>query len=226
MKRRSNHYFGLASAILFGFGLMAHVYGNIVLDGDFEAAAPTALSDTTTDFTLGNSIDGGHWTVGQGIVGVDMQNVFVYAGNKSIFLNGSGSGPDSLRQTLTTAAGLTYAVSFWANADVANTLSVTLGGAAMAGAPTSIAVHGFPNSGYLANSGLFTFYSGTSTATSPYAALVFTATGFSTGTGVTVEIDNVSVTVIPEPSMFALTAIGAIGGIACAWRRRRRQGCL
>src|ERR1039458_10492686 len=78
MKLRSNHYFGLACATLFGFGLMAHVYGNIVLDGDFEAAAPTALSDTTTDFTLGNSIDGGHWTVGQGIVGVDMQNVFVY----------------------------------------------------------------------------------------------------------------------------------------------------
>ena len=212
----------LVIASLAVLALVAHVYGDILLDGDFEAAAPGAPTGTTS-FTSGNSIDGGPWTVSQGTVDVDTQNLFVYAGNKSVFLDGNGSGPDSLRQTLTAVAGQTYSVSFWANADVPNTFSVTLGGAAVSGAPTSIAVNGFPSATYLGNSGLFTFYSGIVTATSTSEDLVLTATGSPTGgSGVTVEIDSVSVSVIPEPSTFALTAMGAIGGIAYAWRRLRR----
>src|SRR5208282_6916318 len=221
----STHLQSLRLAVLglavFGFGLTARVYGDILVDGDFEAAAPGALTGLTTFFTIGNSIDGGSWTVSQGNVGVDTQNLFVYAGNNSVFLNRLGGGPGSLMQTLTTEAGQTYAVSFWANADVSNTFSVTLGGVAVTGAPTSIAVNGFPSNNYLGNSGAFTYYSGIAAATSASSDLVFTATALSTaGTDQTVEIDNVSVSVVPEPSTFALTAVGAIGGIACCLRRR------
>ena len=60
-------------------------------------------------------------------------------------------------------------------------------------------------------------------ATSTSTDLTFTASGFSgRGNGVTVEIDNVIVISVSEPSMFVLITIGGIGGLACAWRRLKR----
>ena len=51
-------------------------------------------------------------------------------------------------------------------------------------------------------------------ATSTSTDLTFTASGFSgRGNGVTVEIDNVIVISVSEPSMFVLITIGGIGGL-------------
>ena len=131
---------GLLGLALACFGFNARLYGgNIVVDGDFEAADPNASPGATRPFTLGQSIDGGHWIVTLGTVGVDTQNPFVYAGNKSVLLDGDCVGPDSLTQTLPTKVGQIYTVSFWANADTANSFSVTLGDIKVTGAPTSIA---------------------------------------------------------------------------------------
>jgi hypothetical protein len=143
----------------------------MVQDGGFEAADPGGAAGGTNYFTSGSSIDGGLWNVTQGTVGVDTQNFFVFDGNKSIFLSpggtsGGAGGPNSLTQTLATTPGQVYTISFWANADVDNTFSVTFGGVAVTGAPSTIAVNGFPSSTWLGNSGEFTFYSGTATAVS------------------------------------------------------------
>jgi hypothetical protein len=222
------------SLVLFswaGLGLAfssgAHA-GNIVQDGGFELADPSGVPGGTDYFSSGSSIDGGFWNVTQGVVGVDTQNFFVFDGNKSIFLSpgstsGGAGGPDSLTQTLVTTPGQVYTISFWANADVENTFSATFGGVAVSGAPSIINLNGFPSNVWLGNSGEFTFYSGTAMATGASTDLTLTATGIPGGTGVTVEIDDVSVTssIIPEPSSAVLAAIGAIGGLVMLARNRK-----
>ncbi len=211
-------------------GTSRSTYGGIVTDGGFESADPGGTAGNTDYFTTGQSIDGGSWLVTQGTVGVDTQNLYVYQGNKSVYLSGSGNdnsmATDSLTQTLNTVIGDTYTIGFWANADTPNTFSVTFGGAAVNGAPASIAQNGFPSNNWLGNSSLFTYYSGTATATATRTDLVFSAAyQGNSDTGVTVEIDNVDVTGLtsatPEPATFPLTALGlGLAGMAVARRRR------
>ncbi len=209
---------GLAAVALLS-GLSGSAYANIVLDGGFESAGTLG---GLVNYTVGNSIDGGDWTVSEGKVAVDSQDFYVDDGNNSVFLDDDGGGPDSLSQTLNTVAGDTYTVSFWADADTPNSFSVTLGGTAVTGVPDSITANGFPSSVANGNSSLFELYSGTVVASSASEALVFTATGLSGGPGSTVEIDDVSVvdTTVPEPSTFAISALGLLGLIATGWRRR------
>ncbi len=142
---------GLLGLVLACFGFNTQLYGgNIVVDGGFEAADPTGMPGATDYFMAGQSIDGGNWIVGpDSEVGVDTQNKYVFAGNKSVFLNGSGVGPDSLYQTLTTVVGQIYTISFYANADTPNSFSVTFGGTPVTGEPTSITQNGFPSSTWL-----------------------------------------------------------------------------
>jgi len=212
----------LLGLAMLGFGLSTSSYaGNIVRDGSFESADPGVPAGSYDYFNSPQSIDGGYWFVTQGSVGVDTGVYEVYYGQKSVFLNGSGTGPDSLSQTLTTAPGQLYTISFWANADAANTFSVTFGGANVPGLPTSIKENGFPSLNYLGNSGLFTFYTATELATSASTVLTFTASSPISTT--TVELDDVSVTAaaaaVPEPSALLLAAIGGLGTLAFAWRR-------
>jgi hypothetical protein len=213
------------SMVMLGLGLAPRVYagGNLVIDGDFELADPGAPPGTDI-FLPGTSIDGGFWNVIQGPLGVDVQDRYVFAGRNSVFLNGPNNGPGSLRQTVGTTPGQRYTISFWANADVDNNFAVTFGGVPVAGAPANIAKGGFPNAGWLANSGLFMFYSGTAMAVAPATDLVFTATGFPGGAGgVSVEIDDISVTV-PEPSSLTLATLGAIAGLALGCLRHKLTG--
>jgi hypothetical protein len=209
--------------VVMGLGLAADVRaGNIVQDADFESADPGALPGDSSFFTSGQSIDGGLWNVTQGTVGVDTDTFFIFAGHKSILLDGDNSGPDSLTQTLATTPGQIYTISFWANSDVPNIFSVTFGGNPVSGAPTSIVQNGFPGADPLSNSSLFVLYTGTAMASSSSTDLTFTVTALPTITsGVSVEIDNVSVAVVPEPSTLTLAAIGAVCTIGCMARRRR-----
>ena len=200
-------------------GLSVSAYANIVLDGGFESSGTLG---GLVNYTVGNSIDGGNWIVSEGKVAVDSQDFYVDDGNNSVFLDGDSAGPDSLSQTLDTVPGDTYTVSFWADADITNSFSVTLGGTAVTGVPDSITANGFPSSVANGNSSLFELYSGTVVASAASEALVFTAAVPPGGPGATVEIDDVSVvaTAVPEPSTFAITALGLLGLIAIGWRRR------
>jgi hypothetical protein len=212
----------LLSLAVFGSVMLTGVRaGNIVADSGFESADPGALPGDFNVFTSGQSIDGGAWNVTQGMVGVDTSTFFVFDGQKSVLLDGDNSGPDSLTQTLATTAGQKYTISFWANSDVANSLSVSFGGAAVSGMPTSVPQNGFPGSDPLSNSSFFVLLTGTATAVSSSTDLTITGTAFPTLTsGVSIEIDDVSVASVPEPSTFLLLAIGAIGVFGYACRRK------
>jgi len=212
--------------VMVGLGLAADVRaGNIVQDPDFESADPGAKPGDSNFFTSGQSIDGGLWNVTQGTVGVDTDTFFIFAGHKSILLDGDNSGPDSLTQTLATLPGQLYTISFWANSDVQNLFSVTFGGNPVSGAPSSIVQNGFPGADPLSNSSLFVLYTGTAIASSSSTDLTFTVTALPTVTsGVSVEIDNVSVAAVPEPSTFTLAAIGAVCTLGYVSRRRRAPG--
>jgi len=197
-------------------GLSAVAYADIVADGGFEGADPTRTTKGTDYFTSGNSIDGGSWTVTAGEVGVDTLDSFVFAGSKSVFLDGPNGGPSSLTQILTTVVGQMYEVGFWADANAANTFSVTFGGVAMTGAPTSVTQNGFPSLATLGNHSQFVFYSGTAVATSTSTDLVFSASVATAGN--TVEIDGVSASTVPEPGTIGLLSL-ALAGILGVTRR-------
>jgi hypothetical protein len=224
MRRRFSLLYRLVSLSFIVFGPLMSTCaqaGNIVADSGFESADPGALPGDFNVFSSGQSIDGGVWNVTQGTVGVDTSTFFVFDGQKSILLDGDNSGPDSLTQTLATTPGQTYAISFWANSDVANSISVTFGGSPVSGIPTSVVQNGFPGSDPLSNSSLFVLLTGTATAVSSTTDLTITGTAFPTiNSGVTIEIDDFSVAAVPEPSSFVLAAIAIGIGISGALRHR------
>ncbi len=220
MELRSKSGLALAVVVLTGLAAYpAHAAGNLVQDGGFELSDPSAPANTRDNFAAVTSFDGGFWTVGQGVVGIDTTNKFVLTGKKSLFLT-DGSGLNAVTQTLSTVVGQVYTISFDANADSANGVSVLFGGIPVAGAPTTIAQNGFP--------GAFTTYTATATANS--ASTVLTLEGFShfapTTANQTVEIDNVSVAAVPEASTIAslgLLLASGLGGVLVTARKKAKS---
>jgi hypothetical protein len=199
---------------------------NLVQDPGFESADSAALPGDSNVFSAGQSLDGGIWRVTQGSVGVDTSTFFVFDGSKSVFLDGDNAGPDSLTQTLVTTPGQIYTISFWADADVPNAFSISFGGIPVTGIPSTIAQNGFPGSDPLSNSSLFVLYTGTATAASSNTDLTFTTTASPTiSSGVTVELDDVSVVAgaVPEPSTLTLAVVGALGSLGYVLRRRKAR---
>lgn len=214
-----------ASALFLSLSATAFA-SNIVADSGFESATGTTPGSTTF-YTVGNSLDGGSWLVSQGTVGVDTQDNYVFNGNNSVWLNADITGPDSITQTLATAIGQKYAVEFWANSEVPNTFSVTFGGTALTGGPTTIVQNGFPSTVTGGNASQFKFYYGFGVATSTSTDLVLTGSGFpGPGTGVAVELDDVTVAATPEPGTVVLMLSGLAGLVLLVARKRVAQGIL
>ena len=192
---------------------------NIVVDGGFETAGASNV------YYAGSSLDGGSWNVTKGAVYIDSGDPYVYAGNNSLNLTYANLyAPNTLSQVLSTIAGQSYNVSFWADADSANTFSLLENGLYVSGSPLSIADNGFP--GLTSNSSLFVNYSGTFTASSAATTLSLSAVGnpaIGSQDG-SVMIDNVSVqpatAVTPEPGSFLLLFTGAFG-LGAKLRQRR-----
>lgn len=216
--------FATFATVLLTLSAPAHAT-NLVADGGFESATGTTAGSETF-YNASSSLDGGAWNVTAGTIGIDTQDLYVYSGNNSAILNGSGFyGTDSLSQTLSTVAGQNYEVSFWANAEVPNSVTVTLGGVQVADLPTGIVENGFPSGATRGNSSEFEEYTGFVTATSNNSVLTFTTSAFPDldNPGATnVELDNVSVAATPEPgSIFLmLTGLVALGVFAA----RKRMG--
>jgi len=190
---------------------------NIVADPGFESAGGGSITYATS------SIDGS-WTVTQGAVYIDTVDPWVYDGANSANLTGANiDAPTSLEQTLTTISGLTYEVSFWANADIPNSFSLTENGNAVSGTPNTIAQNGFPDqSDANGNSAQFVDYTGSFLATSTSTDLTFTATGTPPigSPNYSVIVDDVDVTPTPEPGSFVLLLSGLLGvGLLMARKR-------
>ncbi len=191
---------------------------NMIADSGFETAGANNV------YAAGQSIDGGSWNVTTGSVYIDAGDPYVYAGNNSLNLTYANLYTvNAVSQVLGTTAGQSYTVSFWADADTANTFSLLENGLAVSGSPTSIAENGFPG---LTNSSLFVNYLGTFTASTASTVLSLSAAGdpaIGSPEG-SVIIDNVNVqpstAVTPEPGSLVFMLTGALG-LGAALRQRR-----
>lgn len=206
----------MSAALLFCLG--SAQAANIVLDGGFQSAGANST------YFAGQSIDGGSWNVATGAVYIDAGDPYVYAGNNSLNLTYANLYTiNTVSQVFGTAAGQSYTVSFWADADTANTFSLLENGLTVSGTPTAIADNGFPG---LSNSALFVNYLGMFTASSASTTLSLSgvanpAIGSQDGS---VMIDNFSVqpstAVTPEPDSLVLMLTGMLG-VGAALRQRR-----
>jgi hypothetical protein len=126
---------------------------------------------------------------------------------------------DAVSQTLATVSGLAYTISI----DIAARDLPTSGGETI-----SILFGGTTQTYTLTNKTTFATYTFTATATSASTLFeVDDTTFYSTSTSANrILIDNVSVTLVPEPGTTALLTAGVLGLICFAWRKRRKQFAL
>jgi len=213
---------GLALALLAGLSVTAHPAHaqNLVQDGNFEAADPTALDGDENTFAAGDPSFDSSWTVQTGTVAIDTNNEFVFAGSKSLFLDDDTTTTTTLAQNLTTTPGGNYVLSFHANDDGMNPLTVAFGGTTLA--PINIPQNGYPNSDPGSNAGAFTFFSFNVAAQTASTALTFSADN--NNGGAAIELDNISVTPAAVPEASTVVSLGLMlgfGGLALAVRRKR-----
>lgn len=172
---------------------------NLVQDGGFELAAEAVPNVLRTYFDTGSRLYPGFWTVTQGLVGLDAGDQYVYQGNGSLSLS-VGTGLDAITQLLHTTAGQSYEISFFANADSPNQISVLFDGVPVSAFPSSV------NQGAPPWPGTWTQYTGF--ASTPSTATYLTFEGISEIPGqpgtFSVELDNISVVATPEPGMALL----------------------
>ena len=212
---------GLALALLAGLSVTAHPAHaqNLVQDGTFEAADPTAVDGAENPFAAGDPSFDSSWTVQTGVVAIDTNNEFVYAGSKSLFLDADSTTTTTIAQNLTTTPGGNYVLSFYADDDAMNPLTVAFGGTTLA--PINIPQNGYPNPDPGSNAGAFTFFSFNVSASTASTALTFSADNNSNGAAI--ELDNISVTpaAVPEASTFvSLGLMLGLGGLAVARKKR------
>ena len=195
--------FGLPAALLALAGLASSASAQTVKDGGFESAA-AGPANSTSYVSAGAGFDP-NWTVG-GQVGIDNQDVYVFGGNQSLFLN-AGIGTDSITQNIATDPTQFYTISFFANDDTAGDLrNVSFGGTALS--PIAVPANGY-NGPAPGNNGLFTQYtfSGLTTA-SAFSALSFSSIG--TLSASQLELDNISVTSSPVPEASTSLSLGLL----------------
>lgn len=168
---------------------------NLVSNGGFEAG----------DFTDWTVIEGG---AGNFIVVADYFSP--HSGDYHAIFAASQGQDDSIEQTLTTVPGQSYAVTFWLRGgdtlQFDNHFSASFGGTELLS---------------LSDAAFFGYTEFTFNVTAAGASTPLTFSGRDTSGAYL--LDDVSVTVVPEPSTWVMAGLGmlTIGGFN--WRRRRRE---
>ena len=195
---------------------MASTAGAVTItNGSFETG-PAAANGYYAELGSGDtSITG--WTVGGNSIDyINPSNPYWVAQDGTRALDMSGSAPGSISQTLATAAGQAYTVSFYMagnpdGAPLTKAMSVDVNGSGVQG-------YSFDASGVTSYAHLgWTLKTYKFVATG--ASSVLTFTDLNTGSPYGAALDNVSIAV-PEPATWALM-IGGFGLAGSVLRRRR-----
>jgi choice-of-anchor C domain-containing protein len=194
-----------------------------ILNGSFESASVDPGAHYITLNPGSTAITG--WTVGPG-AGIDYVGADWNASNgaRSLDLNALNAG--SIFQTFPTTPGQPYEVLFDMAANtglappvppVTMTMQVSAGGASQNYSFSTLG-HSYSNMGWDTKQLLFT-------ATGSTTTLTFTSTSTTTfSAGPT--LDNVRLTLVPEPGSFLLATIGVASALTKGrGPRRRRSNC-
>ena len=174
----------------------------IVSDGGFESALVNTPAGTAYTSTLD-----GFWTVTQG--GIEIDNIadgegaVPHAGNNFAHLDYQNSF-NTLSQTLTTAVGQSYLVSYWVADNAPNSLVVNFGDQNL--------FTGFAPTGGVGASIDYTNQMFTVVADATSTNLTFTGKFLGGDGSFGTILDDVSVTAesSPEPATLAFTALGLV----------------
>jgi hypothetical protein len=212
---------GLAAGALTLLAIHPANAQNFVSDPGFEQAARGG-------YTAGQSLGDG-WTATQGNVGVYNNGDYVFDGGHSLavadgFANDTAPSSGTVSQVLGTMVGQTYTLSFFADGNKSNALTVLFDGRSVFSGQVPVKGFNLGAGGQNPSAPNFTFYSFAVTATSAQASLSFQG---QSAAGGTVVVDAVSVSPAPEASVITSLSLGVtclIGLLLTARRQAGRRG--
>jgi hypothetical protein len=200
-----NHRVWLLTAILAGAAIRACAT-NIVSDPSFESGTANSYTGSMGDgwvVTAGTGAICNNSGAGCGSAGV------AHSGSQMAFLDWSDTF-DTTAQTLTTVIGQTYAISYFVAGSQANLLEVTFGGTTL--------FDGTAPTGGVSTPSDYVEYDFVAAATSTSTVLAFSGERTVSGE---ILLDDVSVSAVPEPTPWLLTAVPLLGLGALRFKLRR-----
>jgi hypothetical protein len=232
MKTRGLFGFGCAAALAVGM-MTTSAWANLVTNGDFSenASSYSTYPGYSSNTTSTNPASPTDWTI-TGQVGVNGPGTGFYATNGSPFGPSNDSGVTdfafmqnaslttaaSLEQTIVTAIGQAYTLTYVAAQRVANTNAAKIETFVMDATDSTLITSQTPG----ITDALFTVFTLNFVATSTSTEIVFVnTTPINPGAADnTVDVSNVVVNAVPLPAPLGLLCAGTLGLGLLAARRR------
>lgn len=207
----------LLSLALFTCVISAANAQNLLMNGSFEEGNFVPNGDATMSLQPGSTVMTGWETFSGELAWIDNANPFQTSasdGSKHLDLAGyhDAAPYGGVRQTVTTEAGKTYALSFdmGSNPIYGNTISV-LASAGNSSATIRLVTQG---TGQQWQRKSLNFTAGSDSTLISLQGVV--------PSGAHIGLDNVSVSLVPAPGALLTMCLGVIPGITCLRRRKSR----